>query len=125
MLDDERLHVDDDNKLKSPLNEAGELQIDAGYDKPTSITHLIDIPLLVTMAAWFLMLYIGISKFIKANAMDYETHAKYIRNLGARKSFASIPHANYVRNVAAEQSYKIVTNTLKVAKSSPFANSSC
>ena len=44
-------------------------------------TTVIDIPLLVTMAAWFVMLYVGITKFIAANTIHNESYNKYLRGM--------------------------------------------
>ncbi|XP_076822819.1 uncharacterized protein LOC143469130 [Clavelina lepadiformis] len=45
----------------------------------------VDVPLLITMAAWFVMVYLGITKFIEHNAADNIAHSLYLRHLGENK----------------------------------------
>lgn len=39
----------------------------------------LDFPLLITMTAWFIMIYFGIKKFIRVNAMNNKSYTKYLQ----------------------------------------------
>ena len=106
-------------EAKNRMQPAGEdEEYNCSCNKFKAPPHLIDVPLLVTMAAWFLMLYVGITKFVKANAVDYESHAKYIHSLGSGTTYQNVSQAKCISDIAAHQSFKIVSNTLKFAKPS-------
>nr|XP_039252481.1 uncharacterized protein LOC120329770 isoform X1 [Styela clava] len=46
----------------------------------------IDYPLLITMFGWFLMVFVGLSKFIKSNSLDYEMHKDYLLKLDEQEN---------------------------------------
>ena len=65
------------------------LQDDAKESNFRGNSYVIDVPLLLTMTAWFLMLYVGITKFIKANTMHSESYKTYMQGMTAVSAAAT------------------------------------
>ena len=79
MSTEERIHSANNNG-SHPLDGAMLSSVEESHSHGSKArSYSVDIPLLITMSAWFVMLYVGISKFIQVNAPSKDPYKKYMQ----------------------------------------------